>query len=294
MIIKKNFELLRGTSNYLDLSPQVISHLSIENGPRKIFVVLELVKSNIQHFTKDKVYDFISDINVRKKLHVIKLPSYLLPIAYNQKTDGIILNLSAFGVDDIYPTNPGALNIYACLVYGLTLNAYLSGNKTIDIKYFKLIADYLTSIFMRVFGKIYGLLGSFSVKIPLLKFLISSYVLESFFGLTGIENYRKASSVSAYDFRQMDTTQLQLNSILGLIQALSDLKVMPGMNRYIFSSKIMRMFSFHFIPALEDISRFISIIATSNIKGSSVVPTFINKYNETNYNLIVDLTKKIF
>jgi hypothetical protein len=291
---QKKFKLLKEVPNYLDLNIKTIRHLEIDNGPRKIFVILELIRKQIDHYTKQSVFNFISNIKLRKKLHVIKLKSYILPIAYNRKTDGIIFNLSAFGVDDIYPNNPGAYNVYSSLVYGLCLRHFSRQKNDLDTRYYQSISNYLISIIMRMFGKSYGLLGSFSDKIPTLKFLINSYVLNAFFDITGIKNYRMASKVSHFDYRNKNIEQYDLSNIFGLIDALSEMKVFPGLNKYMFVSKIMKTFTFNFLPALEDPARFISTIAASNIKGNTIFPTFISKYNEKNYEMILNITKSAF
>ena len=69
---------------------------------------------------------------------------------------------------------------------------------------------------------------------------------------------------------------------------------MPGLNVYMFLAEIVKRFGFNFLPALEDLSRFISILTASNIPGTSVVPSFLSKYDETSFNNILQISKSIF
>lgn len=296
MITNKNFTLLRDVKNILNTPKNVLDQLSIENGSKKVFVMLELIRQRVNHFTKDKVYSVISDLNARKKVHIVNVKSYILPISYNQPTDGIIVNLASFGTDDIYPSNPGSYNLYACLVYGITLRGLIKGDVVVDQKYTASISSYLTSILIRAFGKTYGLLGSFSSEINKLKFLVNCYVLEAFFGISGEVSFRKAASFSSYDYRLVkdQLKEQSFSNINEFISSLSTFKIMPGINRHMFAAKIMRMFSVNFIPALEDCARFISILTTSNIQSSSVVPTILYKYDENSFNNILEISKRLF
>ena len=76
MIVKDTFFLLKGVPNVLKLSLKEIKDYSVEKGPRKVFVILELNKNKINHFSKDKVYDLISSLEKRKGLAVVNIPDY--------------------------------------------------------------------------------------------------------------------------------------------------------------------------------------------------------------------------
>jgi hypothetical protein len=294
MIIKEKFSLLKDLPNILDLSKSVIDTYKIEGGPRKIFVILKLMENRIKHFTKDPIMDILSNIKKRERIVLSNIPNYLLPISYDRSMNSIIINLTAMGSDDISRHDPK--NIYASLVYGITFSILVTKKYNIDMKYFSTISNFLVSIFIRLFGKDYGLLGIYSTEIPKLKFLTNCYVLDSFFGIKGNNAYRLSGSASSFDYKKIENelNDYDFYEIKNFIKALSDFKVMPGINRYVFSSKVLRLFGYGFLPALEDISRFISIITTSSLSGSNVVPTFISKYNETEYNKLLEISKNIY
>jgi len=296
MIVKEKFDLLKGVDNIIKLPSSKIKEVEVEKGPRKIFVVLEMMKSRMSHYTKDALFKLISFERARSKISVVTLPTYSLPVTYNVPTKSQVINLSPFGIDDIISTKPGPQNLYALMVYSIVFSDIVEGNFKVSDKYSSPIAGYFTSILLRLFGKEYGLLGSFSSEIGKLKFLTNSYILASFFGLTGAAAFKRASAASAYDHRQIadKLPKYDFKNINDFILSLSELGVMPNLNRHQFAAKVLRQFQFNFMPALEDGARFVASIATSDIKGSNVISTYLHKYNERDYNRILEISKSLF
>jgi len=292
MIVKEKFSLLKDLPNILNLSKSVIDTYKVDNGPRKMFVILKLMENRINHFTKDVIMKLLSDVRRREMINVVNIPNYLLPVTYNKSSNNLVINLIAMGSDDLSRIDPK--NLYASLVYGITFSTLVTKRYQIEEKYFSIISNFLISIFIRLFGKDFGLLGIYSKEIPKLKFLINCYILKSFFG--SIDIYRKAGSASSFNYKDIESELNKYNfgEIKDFIQSLNDLKVMPGINRYIFSSKILRLFGYGFLPALEDISRLLSIITTSSLSGTNICPTFLSKYNETEYSKLLEISKDIF
>jgi len=291
MIIKEKFSLLKDLPNVLNLSKSTINAYKIEDGPRKVFVIIELMKNRINHFTKDLILELVSDIKERRRMDIVNIPNYILPVTYNKSDNGMIVNLISMGSDDISRHDPK--NIYALLVYTYAFSKLVSKKVRIDEKYFSTISNFLLSIFIRLFGKDYGLLGIYSTEIPRLKFLINYYILNAFFGVKGQKALRLSGTASTFNYKDIesDLNKFDFSEIKDFINSLSYFKVMPGINKYTFSSKVLRLFGHGFLPALEDLSRFISIIVTSSLSGSSVVPTFISKYNEVECSKIIELAK---
>lgn len=296
MIIKEKFDLLKGVDNILKLSSSELKNSEIENGPRKVFVVLELMKNRISHYTKDGVFNLISNLKERKQLNVVTLSNYSLPVSYNKPNKGQVINLSPFGIDDVISTKPGPQNLYALMVYSIVFSDLVSGRFKLTDKYAAPIAHYFVSILLRLFGKEYGLLGSFSSEIPKLKFLTNLYILSSFFGMTGLPAYKRASTGAGFDYRPY-TEKLKrydFKNINDFILSLSELGVMGNLNKHIFTAKVLRQFGFNFLPAMEDCSRFVATIATSEIKGSNVVSTYLYKYNERDFARMLEISKSLF
>jgi len=295
MVIKDKFSLLKNTLNVLNLSSSKINSISVDLGPRKIFVNLEQIRNRIDHFAKNNVFSLISNIKERQKIHVVNYPDYILPISYNKPTKGIVINLSYFNIDDIYPSKPGERNIYSCMVYGICFSELVSGKKSVNDRYSSVFSNFLNSIFIRIFGKQFGLLGTFSSELPKLKFLINCYVLEAFFGLSGEKMYKRSAIAASFNYKDIveEMKKYDFSDIDGLIKSLSEMHVMPGINKHLFTARMLRTFGISFLPALEDLSRLVSIMSAS-LPGVNVVPSYIFRYDETDFNKIIDVSKNIF
>jgi len=296
MIVKPKFDLLKGVDNVLKLSKSELSKHSIENGPRKVFVMLDLMKNRINHYTKKKVFDKVSLLDQRKFLQVVNMDNYPLPVSYNIPTKSMIININPFGIDDIETTKPGPFNLYALMVYAIVFGDLVSGRMKLTDKHSAVMADYFVSILIRLFGKQYGLLGSFATQIPKMKFLTNLYILDSFFGIKGPKAYKKAATASAYNYKEIVEylSKYDFSNINDFIKSLSDFGVMPNINRHIFAAKLLRFFGINVMPAFEDCARFVATLATSEIKGSNIVSTYLSKYNQREFGKILEIPRVIF
>jgi hypothetical protein len=295
--IKKEFSLLKGTENILNLSSAEMQSGFVPYGIKKSFEFIK-AETKIVHFGKDTILKLLDIQKGNKSLFIMMtLPNYLLPVTYNQKTNQIIINISAFGSEDVTPTNPDPRNLYSCFVYGYTFYNVIKGTLDMGKKIAPSIISYLVSMFIRLFGKDYGLLSSYAHEIPKLKFLLSCYILSSFFGDPKEELYNHAAPMATFDYRpiESDLNQFDFSKIEDFISSLSKLKVMPDINTYVFAKKFYTFFGVGFLPALEDVSRFIATLSTATVHGTTIVPTFISsKYNQTEFNNVIKISKKLF
>lgn len=296
MVIKNDFKLVKNTPNVLNISSSVIkTYEKEENSPRNIFTFIKQREKRIKnHFTKNPIFKLVEDISKREKIRVVNFENYILPITYSPVADSIIINLKPYDVDEISDLSPN--NLYALLVYGYCFSKLIKKIKIGD-QYAKPFIDYFLSLFIKVFGKEYGLLGIYATGIPKLKFLIACYILASFFGQSNNNKlYKKASSLAPHSYVEegMTLVNYDFSDINQFIKALSDFKVMPGIKVYGFTAKLHRFLGVDFLPALEDLSRCISILLTSDIKGATIVRSFLYKYNEKAFNQIIELSKKVF
>jgi len=296
MVIKQEFTLLKGVPNILKLSSTEIKKYSIERGPRKVFVVLDLNKTKIKHFTTEKVFHLISDLEKRKQVAVVNIPNYNLYVSYNVPTKQIILNLSPFNIDDIYSTNPDPKDLYTQIVYGILFSGLVTEKIKVHESYYSPISSYLLSFIMGLFGKEYGLLGVYSSNITKLNFLINCYVLNSFFGITGLRCYKLAETSSGFDYKNLKESLDNYNflKIEDFIKSLSDFHVMTGIDKYSFTNKIFKVGGINFLPAIEDCSRFICILTCISMKGSGLIPTYLSKFGEDSFAKVIEITKTIF
>jgi hypothetical protein len=296
MVIKDSFRLVSGAPNIFNVSGSVVSsYQKEENNPQQVFTILELKKKSINHFTNNVILNLVRDKEKRESIQVVKIDSYPLPVSYNVPTKGMIINLKYFEVNEISNMSPN--DLYAALVYAYSFRNLVTGKFKISESYIPIIVNYLLSFYVQVFGKEFGLVGIYAAGIPKLKFLVACYIISSFFGYkSGKELFKKASSVAPYlyanEFNQL--IQYDFSHIEEFIKAVSDLKVMPGLALTSFTSKLFRFFGINILPALEDCSRFFSVILITSIPGSRMIPRNLYKYNEKEYFKLIDITRRMF
>lgn len=295
MVIKTEFTLLKGVPNILKLSPSQIKSYSIEKGPRKVFVVLELNKAKINHFTTKNVFQIVGDLEKRKKIAVVNIPDYNLYVSYNIPTKQIVLNLSPLNVDDI-DMRIDPKDLYTQMVYGILFSELVTEKIKLRENYYVPISSYLLSLLMGLFGKEYGLLGVYSSNITKLNFLVNCYVLNSFFGITGLRCYRLAETSSGFDYKNLKESldNYNFSKIEDFIKSLSDFHVMTGIDKYSFTNKIFKVGGINFLPVIEDCSRFIGILTCISMKGSGLIPTYLSKFGEDSFSKVIEITKTIF
>src|SRR4030042_5783760 len=295
MFVKERFKLVT-SQNIIQLSKNDILRYSLPKGPTKIASVLQMVEDKVNHFTKARIYRYLSE-KALYRTAVLIIPDYPFSVSWNAPTNQIVINLHNFGIDDIYPNNPDPLNLYALMVYGISFSNLANGSVTISPNHYPPMAAFLFTLFIRLFGKEYGLSTSFSTELSKLYFLLQVYVLASFFEVTGSEAYVKASISSMFDYKEYIDflNNYDFKDTGHFVACLSDFKIMPGITKTKFSEKFWRYFGVDFLPALEDISRFISIMTCVSIPGSSIVPTYLaKKYNVSEFNKIMEISKVIF
>lgn len=297
MVIKDKFVLMKNVDNLLKVSKnELAAYEKEENSPRNVFIFLNQREKQIKnHFTKKRIFQFISDVKAREDLSIVAFDRYLLPVTYSPSLKKMIINLKPMDVEEILDLSPQ--NVYALLVYAFCFSQLVNKSVKVPDIYAKPIIDFWLSMFVKVFGREYGLLGIYASGIPKLKFIIACYILDAFFGKgTNINLLRNASKYAPYEYHQEKDQFLKydFSKIDEFVKALSELKVMSGVKLYGFTTHIYRYFGATFLPALEDLSRFISIMATSDVKGSTVVRSFLYTYNETAFDRILEVPKRIF
>lgn len=295
MVIKDKFRLVSGTENIINVSSSVIKkYSSEENSPRHVFAILELKRKSIVHFSTKTIMNWVSNKKMRESIQVVKVDDYPLPVTYNPPTKGNIINLKFFDVDEV--SSMSVNDLYASLVYAYAFQKLITKKYKIKEEYAKIIVNYMLSFYVQVFGKEYGLVGIYASGIPKLKFLIACYILAAFFGVKKPLLFQKASTLAPYlyanEIDQLKKYDFAL--VEEFIKAVSDMKVMPGLTITKFTSKLYRFFGINILPAIEDCSRFFSVILTSSVPGNRLVPKYLYKYNEKEYFQLIEIARRMF
>jgi hypothetical protein len=295
LVITEKFTLLKDIPNILNISSSTLSSYRVDDGTETLHSIMSLLEKKVTHFSKKKVYQLLN--SDKNEIEVVYMPNYPLPVTYNKSTKQVIINLSSFNTKEISTMNPTSRDLYGCLVYGICLKELVT-RQAIPDRFAGHIVAYLLSVFIRIFGKEYGLIGIYSTQIPKLKFMIGCYIFAAFFNVKGDRLFQNASLGLSYDYKKdIDLLRkFDFSDINDFIKALDQLKVFPGVSKYNFVSKILRMLTINFIPAIEDIARFIAVLTTSEVPGitPALSPAFYYRYNETEFATIMQISKRIF
>jgi len=294
MIVKDNLEILKGIPNVLNLPSSVISSQEIKSAIQGIRNILEVSEARINHFTKPVIYKKLLEKN--PKIKVLFMDSYFLPVSYNKKSNDVIINLKFFGTDDV--SRIGYKDLYSLLVYGYAFRDLVTETFVIPRKYSTLYSQFIVNIMIKLFGKDYGLLGTFSTEISKLKFLTNCYVQCSFFGeKQDTSLYNLCSNISGYSYKtdeEFDPSKFDFTKIKDYIESLDKSRCMPGFDIYKFTSKMLRQFGYSFLPVFEDISRFQCIFTCSDLFGTRISPGYIRGFNEPTFKAIITISELMF
>jgi hypothetical protein len=291
MLIKPLFKLISNTPNIINLNHNIIqSFYDDVNSIDLLFSLFEVKKNNFIHFTNKKIF------NMNKNIIKIINFDYPLPVTYNIPTKEIIINLNYFNVKEISSMN--TIDIYACIVYGYIFKEIVTKKYKISESYLNSIVNFFLSFYMRIFGKKYGLVSTYSLNILKLKFLLTCYILSSYYGYEmNNQFFNKVLKIAPYDYFNeiINIQNYNFQDITQFIKSLSDLKVMPGISVTSFTSTIYRFYGITILAAIEDCARFFSLMLTLSISGTTVVPRYIIQANKIEYfNIVNEIKRGLF
>ncbi len=295
--IKEKFDLLKNFENYTQYSTSEIKKYEIINGIDKTYSSIRMSKPP-SNFTKDMLYKILSSKygSIRDNYSIIYDDRYKLATSYDKKNDKMIINISYYDVDDIYGNKPDPRALMACLVYDHVLKQMYNKSVNIHQELAGPIISFISTLILSIFGKQYGLIGAFSDRIPLLKYLTGCYVLASYFNLQNMTLFETAKQYANVDFRQNveELKKYDFANIMEFIKVISESKVMSGFNVHEFTHKIYRFLGIHFLTAMEDFGRFMALMTVADISGNSFVPFSLKKYNQKEYQKIIKTCSKLF
>lgn len=294
MKITENFLLITGAPNILNMSRSEVNSYTLDgNSPKHVYVALELKKNQIRHKGRDKIFEYVKNVKNTTDLEVLVIDQYPLVTSYNRKTRSKIVNIAPFNTKELGRVSYG--NVYASVYYSYVFESLISGKLRIQDNFAQPISNFWHSYFVQAFGRDYGLTGTYSSKLPGLKFLLTLYILVAFFGRNQDRStYMTAKQYSGYYFdEQIDIlNKIDISNIRGLITSLDKMGIMPGFNIIKFTTKVHQSLELQMLPMFEDLSRFLSLIMVSSIGNQTIAKPFINKYNRKAYIQILQYIEK--
>jgi len=280
--VKQIFELIYKTTgkvqNVVSLNRGTLKAYEIEKIDFDHIIMLAKSFSRIKQHPASKIID-----SEAQKLIIVRMDSYPLPAFVTNKGYGVI-NLSVLPARNI--TDYSSSDVYSMFLYTIALKYYISKTP------FKLgiesnVAGMIFSIFMKVFGKKAGLIGSYKYLIPKLQFLIYLYVSVSMVGYPNNNStIKKIGSITYTDPSELKL-DYDFNNTSDFLKSINDNDIIP-LSENKFSSTMINSGGVASLPMFEDLSRFFATLLACGIPNSQFSYIWA-KINTNLYNKLVDM-----
>lgn len=275
MVVKDKFELIYSKTgsieNIPNISRETLNKIKISDDNKKYLDIL------VSGFGNAKGKDDIVLKNLNK-CAVVVAPSYPLP-GFVTKSGIACVNTSV--LTSTFVSDYSAADIYAMYFYTISLKSYI--DKTPfrdDIR--ELVTDYIFATFMKLFGKKYGLIGSYQYLIPNLQGVLALYINAAFMGNNNSPNVIKNISNKYYTNLEELDLNFDLTKFSGLMKCLKKNNIIP-ITENVFATTILNVAGVSSIPLFEDLSRFFATICGSSISGNTVFSSYIKKVNPRSF-----------
>ena len=281
MLIKNKFELIyRTDGNVLNVVPLSRGTLKAYEIDKNDFRHLQILAETFGRLKGHPANRIVTDGS--RNLIVVNIPSYPLP-AFITKNGLPVVNLSVLPAKLL--TDYSASDIFSLFLYTLSLNNFVK-REPFKPGTESNVSGMIFSVFMKLFGKKAGLIGSYKYLIPKLQFLIYLYVSVSMMGIPDNENTRKRIASTVF----IDKNELKLNYDFGstkdFLKSINDNEIIP-ISQIKFSTAIISTGGVSSLPMFEDISRFFATILASTVPNSQF-SYFWAKVNQNLFNILVE------
>lgn len=281
-MIKSKLTLLQDVDNVFHMPQAEVNVYKLDaEKQEQFFDGVKLFSKRAKSHLSFKYVDFHLKENF-KHIDIVSIPKYPLLAVYNKTTKKCLLNLSA--TMKTRPENIDPRDLYTMVVYGHCCSVL--SNTTIDEKYSDVFCEYMSLMFLKIFSKQYGITGSYITFIPQFKFIVSLYVLVSFFGINQETAKKKASDIAKFDYRKLDLdwNEYDMSNPRHLIRMLSNTGVCHGLNIYKFVEKMIMYFGPMNLAIFEDLMRFSCVMFSTTINSNSFFsPLFQISYSQPKF-----------
>lgn len=280
-IIKKKFELIYGKTG------EIYNVLPVKKSTMKGY---ELSKEDYIHMTMlasafsrtHKGVDIVSQ-NI-KKVGVVRLDEYPLPGFLTSDGEAFI-NVSV--LPGAYISDYSSADIYAMFLYAICLKAYIT-KQPFEKDIENHISEFYIQTFMNLFGKKYGLTGSYKNLIPILQGIVAIYVKTGLMGEQLTDDVlNKISNRFYIDVKDIDIPD-DINTTFGFLKSLKTNNVIP-LSENKFSTTIINISGVSSLPMFEDTSRLFATVVASAVPGNSVFSKYWRKKQTKIYEKLMNI-----
>ena len=263
MVIKDKFELVYGRQGDIpNIMPLRSSRLVSYKIDSKDLEHLKLLTSIYARSKGSEKY-VMDNIN---KVNIVRMEDYPLPGFVNIDKKPYI-NLSVLPNVFISDITPG--DVYALYTYSISLASFYNQNRPFEKSIEEHISNYIIMLFINLYAKKHGLMGSYKHLIPQMQTIIASYVHCGMFGNPVLKS--NINKIASRYFANADDLDLSddISTTVGFIRALRKNNIIP-ISENLFTTAIINRFGLTSLPLFEDVGRFFATLLTSNL-GSSIV-----------------------
>lgn len=290
--IREKLDIIKGVPNFVDMSRSEIASKMEDNGHRRALV---MIKTKEYLFKNYKSYPVIDELlnNRKSNWHFIFMPmEYPLPFTYNKRGGEIIVNLSYFNVESIAMV--ATKDVYASVLGGLIMKEFYDRFHRVSFENVKSITYFIRSMFIRLFGKKYGISGIYMHKIPEFTFYLSVYLMDAFYGKRDIPYARQLSGFVPSDELFAELKSKKFDTLKEFLTFINKHDVFKGLSIFEFLTTNIKFFSINILPVYEDLIRFFTMIGISSINGQHIYPNFIQTYNQREFNHLETILESMY
>ena len=280
MIVKSKFELIYGkTGDVFNVLPFKKSTLSADSIPKEDVSHLMLLSNAFSRTVKN---DIVS--KHIKSCGVVRMETYPLP-AFVTTSGEAYINLSVMTSSYVSDYSPS--DIYALFTYAIALKAFIT-KKPFEPDVENHVAEFIIQTFMNLFGKKYGLTGSYKNLIPELQGLCALYVATGMMGKDYNSNLVGYLSNKYYTDLSKLKIPNNINQTIPFLRTLRANNVVP-LTENLFSTTIINVSGANSLPMFEDTSRLFSTIMASSIPGNSIFSKYWRKKQSKIYEKLLSI-----
>lgn len=276
MIVKPNLELLGTGANFniFTLTEKALEPYRYQQKD------IDYMKILIGAYERSKNNEFSTLMSKYiDQCIVIDYPEYSLPGSCTENFIPIVnlAPLKATIITDLQPAN-----VYAAFIYTILFTNYAK-NKAFKDDMVDTIVLFYFNIFMNMYGKSSGLIGSFSDLVPKLRFLIYLYVNQCLFGNELNDKIiNKISAFLAIDKTTIQYTNYDFSSPVGFLRCVKANNII-AISENSFSTAIIKFGGLLSVPMFEDVSRLFSTLLAIDIKGNTIFSNYWSKKSPAIY-----------
>lgn len=279
MKAKEKFELLSGkTGDVYNVLPVKKNTLKAFEVSKEDYVYLQTVFMAYSRGRTEnkKLLEHV------KSVKITKLETYPLPGYVSKDGEGYI-NLSV--LPSKFTSDYSSPDLYAMLLYSLALKTFINKNPFPD-DVENIISEFYIQTYMNLFGKKYGLTGTYKSLIHSMQVILGLYVRCSILGKElNDESISKISNKYYLDANSLKIDD-SIKTTVGMLRLMRSNNILP-ITENIFGTNVINVGGMNSLPMFEDGYRLFATIIASSVPGNTVFTKYWRKKQQKIYEKVL-------